>query len=124
MRKIFVFIMLSVCLGIQAQRVDKPGEPYDYYIDAAVLGGEIKIFFTGKDLTRKHYILTDDNKDVIVFWSLAEFMTYMSKRGWEIVNSSIPEGRIILKKKVFNDSEAFQFLNIETYPYKKPKKKE
>jgi len=36
MKKILLFLMLSVSIGAKAQNVAEPGKPYDYYCEVAL----------------------------------------------------------------------------------------
>lgn len=65
--------------------------------------------------TKKSEYILDEQGKKKEFGSVAAFITYMSKRGWEYVEK-IDEYRFILKKEVTNDEQAREHLNLKQTP--------
>lgn len=113
MRKILFFIVLCCCISANAQRVDKPGEAYDYfcyvYID---MSHAIVVFPDQKKKT-----LADENGKAIKFKYITEVLTYLSKRGWIFVDSygdnKTYDKSVIVKKSVSADEQAFDNIQFE-----------
>ena len=115
MRRILLFIMLSVCMAIQAQRVDKPEEPYDYY---CIVYKDLINFPDGT------YYILDENDKIIDFYGISDMLTYLSKRGWTVVTLQIEyqhRQMALIKKTVKNDKEAKENLKLQSSSEKKKK---
>ena len=114
---ILMFLMAFMMQSINAQRIDYPGEPYDYYIQFTAvsdLKGKIKVEINFSDDKRSKYLL-DDKGDKLCFYSLSEVFTYFSKRGWVYAeNFSYGHDHVyIFKKKVLSDEQAKEHLAID-----------
>lgn len=101
---------------LRAQRIDKPGEPYYVYCRVNYVSSQMEICLDGQ--VTYPYIV-DENGMKIKFDTRLAAIAYMSKRGWEYVESQGIEP--IFKKKVTSDDQASEHLNLQT---KKDKKKE
>ncbi len=115
MRK-FVFLLLMMLPMISfAQRVDKPGEPYDVYCVLKWVflteQNEAEIFIG--NLVQGKYI-ADDNGKRIKFKNQADCLTYMSKRGWVLIDhvGDITSSELVMRKSVRNDEEALEHLSF------------
>jgi len=114
MRKILLFIVLCCCISASAQRVDKPGEAYDYFCNIHADGTSFKVFLLGKN----HILANEDGKS-IKFKNITEIITYLSKIGWVFVDSygdeksSSNDLHIIMRKTVTSDEQALEHLNFK-----------
>ena len=110
MRKILLFIVLCCCINVCAQRVDKPGEPYDYYCyiywETTLVKDKIYVVFPGQERKR----LVDEEGKAIKFKNSVEVLTYFSKRGWVFVSDS---SGYRMKKSVTSDEQALEHLNFK-----------
>lgn len=106
MRKFILVVMMCVSLGVSAQRVDKPGEPYDYFCILTVDMSYTRI--TIDDWYRE---LLDENGKRLGFGTPANAINYMTKRGWLYVDK-IDEKHFLFKITVTSDEQAMQHLNI------------
>ena len=99
-------------MAVNAQRIDKPGEPYDYYCEVFAENGKLAISF---DSRKSHeYIYGDDNKVLTI--NRIEVINYMSKRGWEYVDKISTHAdfdHMLFKKKVVSDEQALEFFNLK-----------
>ena len=122
MRKLFLFLLLCVCTGVSAQRIDKPGEEYDYFCTIFKQYGEKNVLIFIQN-SSKAYVLLDENDEPIDFKNIANILTYMSKRGWEHVTTNLADtGESLMKKRVTKDEDALKNLNLAEIPYKKNKR--
>lgn len=117
MKKILVLLLLGISLSANAQRVDKPNEPYDVYcwiVYNGIRQEPARITTSidyGKDNARDCFIC-DENDCKIIFNNVIDCINYMAKRGWQIVgNIGITENK--MKKTVTSDKEAYANLNIK-----------
>lgn len=92
-----------------AQRVDKPGEPYYIYSKSTGITDGMLISIAG--LCKEEYIVDENNKK-IKFISDEDFITFMSKRGWDYVEKVGITG-YLFRKKVTSDEQAMEYLNIK-----------
>lgn len=107
--------MVLASMSANAQRVDKPGEPYDVYCAVEIIGESINI---GDD--QEKYYLCDENGNKIKFEQNIQAMSYMGKRGWEVIQ--ISGDAVYFKKKVTNDKETYANLKL-VYKFGKNKGK-
>lgn len=125
MRKLLLFLLLCVCTGVYAQRIDKPGEPYYYYIETHFSSGEITIYITDNERYTTFYTIIDENEDVLHFKNHAEVMNFMSKRGWDFVYvTSTANQFYCFRKLVLNDNDIYKDFKLVKSPYKKKTKKD
>lgn len=111
-------IMLLASIGASAQRVDKPGEPYDVYCVIEHVTSSLPIISIGgsvKDL----YLYGEDDK-MIEFKSITDVITYFSKRGWVFVDfCDTYRSALMMKKTVRSDSDALENLDLDKFKRKK-----
>jgi hypothetical protein len=125
MRKLLLFLLLCVCTGVYAQRIDKPGEPYYYYIETIRSGDEISVFISDNEKYTIRYTIIDENEDVVHFKNDADVLNYMSKRGWEFVYvTSTANQFYCFRKLVLNDNDIYKDFKLVKSPYKKKTKKD
>jgi len=106
-----------------AQRVDKPGEPYEVYC-LVTYNMESKGVVSFRD---DNSYICSENEDEIKFGSYAELLSYMSKRGWsfvwedeiKVLTSHSP--RALMRKQVVSDSQAKEYLILKDVIKKKKK---
>ena len=113
MKKIIVILLLFLPLFASAQRVDKPGEPYDFYCSFSVSGVSVyanfQVYVDGK--YKFYHELTDENGKNIKSPFYIELLNFLSRLGWELVcftnenNSSF-----LVKKRVTSDAQAKEGL--------------
>lgn len=118
MRK-FVFLLLMMLPMISfAQRVDKPGEPYEVYCMLHTSKN-----FPTVEIEGEEYYIAKEKKYDIEFSNEVEIITYMGRRGWKMVdNLTKPILTLcIMKKEVIDDNEVKAGLDL--IPVKKEKKK-
>lgn len=104
MRKLFLLLsLLLLSLSVSAQRIDKPNEPY--FIYCLVIGANLisPTIYIGED--KEEYFIMKDNEEKEKFIMGNDIMTYMSKRGWDYVESVGASG-YFFRKKVISDNEA------------------
>lgn len=106
MKKLLLLLLMMLPMVADAQRVDKPGEPYEFF---CVL--KVETLYTNITVNDSQRELLDDNGKRIQFWNPANAINYMTKRGWLYVEK-IDEKRFIFKKTVTSDEQAMQYLNI------------
>lgn len=128
MKKIFMLLVtVLMCISMSAQSVVKTEDgKYDVYCDVMgynTLGiGRLKVEldmgyrYNGQEANS----LYDENNKKIKFNSMMEVLDYMGKRGWTVVTtysiSKSGNGNVIiylLKKRVSNDEEKKEGLNIQ-----------
>lgn len=114
MRKILLFIVLCCCISASAQRVDKPGEAYDYFCKISPGDKCFEVLLLGSNR-----ILANEDGKAIKFDDITEVMTFLSKRGWIFVDSYGDEKssryglRIIMRKTVTSDEQALEHLKFK-----------
>ena len=113
MRKVLFLFMLFVCTYTLAQRIDKPGEPYDYFC-IVFMGNWSKAYVSMPSYSNVHAIM-DENDKKKSFNNDAEILTYMSKNGWQYVESIKYDkySAYLMKKTVNTDEEAKGSLILE-----------
>lgn len=119
MRKILFVMMMCVSLGVNAQRIDKPGEQYDCIC-------EIALQFDGSTRLSTPIIgdvfISDTNKKAIHFSNLPEAIHYLTKRGWKYVCHGVGDFSATLKKEITNDDEILTNIDYIEDVSKKTKK--
>lgn len=111
MKKFILIFLLTLHMNASAQRIDKPNEPYFVYCYLSISMQNEAQLTIGED--GNYYIIADEDGEKLSFPSKANFLTYMSKRGWEYVESLIPnDWYFILRKAVLSDNEAFSGLKL------------
>ncbi|SHL73286.1 hypothetical protein SAMN04488494_0595 [Xylanibacter ruminicola] len=99
--------MLLASVAVNAQRIDKPNEPYyiycgiDIQTDVQIVIGEDEYVFN----------IIDNNGEKLKIEKPANIRTYMSKRGWDYVEKSGPYS-YVFRKKVLSDDEAFSDFKL------------
>ena len=109
MRKILFFIVLCCCISASAQRVDKPGEAYDYFCIVFAQGEKADIIINDQKGKR----LVDEKGAEIKFNYPNDILTYLSKRGWCLVDRYEYSKTYIMKKTVTSDEQALEHLNFK-----------
>lgn len=117
MRNFLFILLLMIAVPSFAQRVDKPGEPYDYFV--TVMGfrnmsNKIRFEVSWPDGKGSRSIRDNEGKK-IEFNTLTDILLYMSKRGWIYV-SEFPDGSVVkflFKKVVTSDEQAKEFFYFE-----------
>ncbi len=119
MKKLFIFILLVFSINVNAQRIDKPGEPYKAYCFLRMCESvRCEITLPGKEA---EYLVDEENKP-IVFKNMITAITYMSKRGWNF--SFVYEGYICaMEKMVRSDEELLENISTSKTPSKTKKEK-
>lgn len=125
MRKILLLLMVCVSLGVNAQ-----SNEYDYYCQVYRDGAYGRI--TTPQIGKLEYVIYNKNGETEGFVNDPQLLTYMSKRGWQLVNTtevrirgSVNDGLTsvyLLKKQVSSDKEAMDGLKIGTLNSSKDKK--
>ena len=117
MKKLLITLFMMCAVPVCAQRVDKPGEPYDYFVTVMVyqtMTNKLRIDIEWSDGKISGF-LRDSEGNKIEIKTVPEALVYMSKRGWSYV-SEFPNGGVInfvFKKSVTSDEEAKQFFYFE-----------
>ena len=112
--------MLFCCGMASGQNLANPDQPYECYcvihpygfMKNALNKMRCEVSFPSSDSYIK---LRDENGDVIVFRGEAELFSYMSKRGWEYVDTIVKNADFmyVMKKKVFKDEDALEHFIIK-----------
>lgn len=117
MKKIIVILMMMLPMVVNAQRVDKPGEPYDYFVTVKGIQNmskKIKYFIEWPDdkIARTPY---DSDGNKVEFYSYTNMFLYMSKRGWSFVSQFTYDGvlNFVFKKAVTSDKQAKEYFYFE-----------
>lgn len=119
MKKLFVILILSMSLSlVYSQNILKESAPYMFYCE--LFGKEnfadqlrLKIYWNNSKYANN---LRDQDGNKVEFCNLSDMFNYMSKRGWEYVESINVEGvyHFIFRKEVSSDEEAKKGLYFET----------
>ena len=122
MKKVLFLLMMTLPMVADAQRVDKPGEPYDVYclVDGVygTLSCQPKLYFNEK---LSEVYLCDDNNIRIEFGCQSDFLNYLSKRGWLYVANGTTSSSLVLRKQVTNDNQITDHLNLKSLKESKKK---
>lgn len=113
MKKFLLFLMSAfISMQISAQNLDKPDEPYYFYcqvLSDLTLSGKMKVRILWNDQNTGTDICNEKGER-IEFKTMVDVMNYMSKRGWDFVDSKInPNGSVyyyMFRKLVKSDEEA------------------
>jgi hypothetical protein len=131
MRKILLLIVLCCSINASAQRIDKPGETYDYFCNVQhSVDGEGIVYMPEYDKSGNYLIICDSIENPLKFNSLGSVLVYMSKRGWEYIDTEhskafgLPIAIALMKKRVTDDSQAMEYLRLKPKYGTKRKKKE
>lgn len=132
MRKILFIVLLFVCTWISAQRVDKPGEPYDYFCEIMLTNDDKALIFLPDWDDNAPQILCDKENEPIVFKNEKDMLVYMSKRGWVYLEKvihdlhgpllSVSKKAYFMKKVVTDDKQCTEKINPQTVDTNKKKK--
>ena len=132
MRKLILLLfLLCISFVTSAQSLVKGDLEYDYFCDVILTNdNKMMIFFSDTD-DDKPLLVCDSNGEPLTFISEKSMLLYMSKRGWCYVEMgihdihgpliSISKKAYLLKKKVTDDNQAFDF--IKTIPVEQKKKR-
>lgn len=115
---LLLFILTIIPLASNAQRVDKPGEPYEYYCTVSVNyfkgnSSKIKLEFEGETC-----VLVDENGEELKLpmktVNDVDIKLFMSKRGWKFVEKKDNEYLWDFKKEVTSDEQAKEGFRLKT----------
>ena len=110
MKKIVFALLIMFSIPALAQRIDKPGEPYEYYCRIFYISTNIQITLPTED-GKKEVYLRDENGKKISFLTDIDAINYFTKRGWIYVEK---DGSYrIIKKIVTDDKQLFENINID-----------
>ena len=117
MKKVFVLFVLTIIPYVSnAQRVDKPGEPYEFYCHTSVDYFKHRTSNVTLIFANENYLLLNEKGEEIKvtekMYSPLEIKLFMSKRGWEYVGS---DGvyTLTFKKIVTSDEQAKEGLYLK-----------
>lgn len=109
MKKLILFLFFMLPMVVNAQRIDKPGEPYEFFcVVVKGVGNSASISFSSKNYTYRNLYNNGAGFD-----NEADIINYMTKRGWQYVEC-ISDKHFLFKKIVTSDEQAKEFLEIET----------
>lgn len=124
MKRLLMLFVTLIPLFANAQRVDKPGEPYEYYCHTVAKPQRVK---TGRNAeicykvtlfmcAESGCLLDKDGQEILFYDDENELYTYMSKRGWIFVSRREFDASImsstLFKKVVTSDEQVKEGLNI------------
>lgn len=110
MKKIVFALLVMFSLPAFSQRVDKPGEPYEYYCRIFYFSTNVQITLPTDD-GKKEVYLRDENGKKISFATDLDVINYFTKRGWIYVEK---DGSYrIIKKIITDDKQLFESINID-----------
>lgn len=109
MKKVLFILMMMLPMVVNAQRVDKPGEPYYIFCELTNYTDDAHISIS--HITKENYLIDETGKK-IKFKSHADALTYMSKRGWEYVEKT-EVGKFMLRKLVKSDEQALEGIMVK-----------
>ena len=124
MRKAIIFTMLALICSIGAVAQNEVNGKKVTYIQLMgyqkMLSHKVRVVVDlGQDNWRYQFKLRDEKGKPIPFNSMVEVLNYMTKRGWEYVNSypvTVTNQNVyhfLLKKYVANEEEIKEGLNLE-----------
>lgn len=100
---------ILLCLPMAAQNYENDGKPYYFYCEIQGrfgMGGKLHLSILWKDQEEKE--LRNEKGEDVEFNNMIEIINYMSKRGWEYVESYHYPNSIsyLFKKQVTKDEDA------------------
>ena len=117
MKKILFALFILFSLPAFSQRIDKPGEPYYYFVEVEVYapskpGFKATLWFNGM---KYHERVIDENGEEKLFKDYSDLINYFTKRGWEFVQKFDRSGKyfLLLKKLVTSDEQAKEFILVK-----------
>lgn len=119
-----------MCGKIDAQSVVKEGAEYYYYCGVQCGADKNGLIYLSSE--KDAMIICDSSGEQIKFQTLFEVVNYMSKRGWEYIETSqskfltVNIDIALLKKTITDDSQVTEHLVLKsrTDKYKKKKKED
>ncbi len=114
MKKLFILMLLTIVpLVSNAQRVDKPGEPYEYHCIVHLKRSCIEIEFASETC-----VVVDENGQEIKLsmktYSYPDVLLFMSKRGWKHETGSLYDTELTFKKEVTSDEQIKEGFRLKT----------
>ena len=130
MKKLLIFILLSLNLSSYAQRSETHLGEYPVYCEVMGFnlwgGGKMKVRL---DLGNGHLTLYDTSGKMMKFNTIVSVLNYMGKRGWRCIDhyevSGMSSGIVncfLLEKWVKSDEETLSGLDLKEEPKKEPYK--
>ena len=81
MKKLILFLFFMLPMVVNAQRIDKPGEPYEFFcVVVKGVGNSASISFSSKNYSYRNLYNNGAGFD-----NEADIINYMTKRGWQYV---------------------------------------
>lgn len=115
MKKLLFVLFLMTCLTSSAQSIVKEGASYPVYcfVHGYEDWGELKALVEMNQKGKSSYLCNLDDEPV-VFNSVPQILTYMSKLGWVYVESVVLENTLhfVMKKEVKSDEEALENMKL------------
>lgn len=112
MKKIVFALLVMFSLPAFSQRVDKPGEPYEYFCQLTIMPPNDVLLTLPNEKGKKEVAIRDEDGKKLGFRNGIDAINYFTKRGWVYVdkyNNFI----FIIKKVVTKDEQLFEYLNID-----------
>ncbi len=111
MKKIVFALLVMFSIPALAQRIDKPGEPYEYYCQIKVFVSEVLITLPN-DKNKGEIPVRDENGKKFGFLNGVDAINYFTKRGWVYVDK-YNDFIFIIKKVVTDEKQLFENINID-----------
>ena len=134
MRKILLLIVLCCCIDASAQRIDKPGETYDYFCEVALTNENKAMIFLPEKDDNDALIICDSLNTPLVFHNEKDMLVYMTKRGWVYIEKvihdihaplfSLSRKAYFLRKSITCDEEVLNGLILSEITGKKKNKED
>lgn len=118
MKKLLILMMtILLCLPMFAQNYENDGKPYYFYCQISGsfnLGGKLRLSILWKD--KEENELRNEKGEKIEFKNMIEIINYMSKRGWEYVESNPSTNSLsyLFKKQVTKDEDAHKGIYFKS----------
>lgn len=123
MKKVF-FLMMMLIASISVSAQNLVEGKHVTYVELlgyeSMLSTKVKVMVDmGQNQNKTNYKLRDENDKPIKFNSMVDALNYMTKRGWEYVNSfpvthsNQNVYHYLLKKYIAKDEEMQEGLNLE-----------
>lgn len=119
MKRLFVFLLIFIPMMLNAQRVDKPGEPYEVY--CVVYIPSISKVITITIPNHESSWLYESNGREIRIKHFSDGFLYLSKLGWKYVED-IGNDSYLFKKQVYSDNEIKEGMYLKE-DFKETKKR-